>query len=58
MRPRPFPPPRTIEDIGGCFVVKASNDRHCYSSITGTVAHAGRNHKQDEFCRHGWTPPN
>jgi hypothetical protein len=25
--PRRFPPPWTIEDIGGCFVVKASNDR-------------------------------
>jgi hypothetical protein len=24
---RRFPPPFTVEDIGGCFVVKASNDR-------------------------------
>jgi len=24
---RRFPPPWSIEDIGGCFVVKASNDR-------------------------------
>jgi hypothetical protein len=22
-----FPPPWTVEDIGGCFVVKASNDQ-------------------------------
>jgi hypothetical protein len=27
MRSRRFPPPWTVEDIGGCFVVKASNDR-------------------------------
>jgi hypothetical protein len=25
--PRRFPPPWFIEDIGGCFVVKASNNR-------------------------------
>jgi hypothetical protein len=25
--PRRFPPPWTVEDIGDCFVVKASNDR-------------------------------
>ena len=25
--PRRFPPPWTVEDIGGSFVVKASNDR-------------------------------
>jgi hypothetical protein len=24
---RRFPPPWSVEDIGGCFVVKASNDR-------------------------------
>jgi hypothetical protein len=24
---RRFPPPWAVEDIGGCFVVKASNDR-------------------------------
>jgi hypothetical protein len=24
---RRFPPPWSIEDIGGCFVVKANNDR-------------------------------
>jgi hypothetical protein len=27
MARRRFPPPWTVEDIGGCFVVKASNDR-------------------------------
>ena len=27
MAARRFPPPWSIEDIGGCFVVKASNDR-------------------------------
>jgi hypothetical protein len=27
MTPRRFPPPWTVEDIGGSFVVKASNDR-------------------------------
>jgi hypothetical protein len=27
MSQRRFPPPWTIEDIGGSFVVKASNDR-------------------------------
>ena len=27
MPPRRFPPPWTVEDIGGSFVVKASNDR-------------------------------
>ena len=27
MAERRFPPPWSIEDIGGCFVVKASNDR-------------------------------
>jgi hypothetical protein len=25
--PRRFPPPWTVEDVGGSFVVKASNDR-------------------------------
>jgi hypothetical protein len=24
---RHFPPPWSVEDIGGCFVVRASNDR-------------------------------
>jgi hypothetical protein len=24
---RRFPPPWSVDDIGGCFVVKASNDR-------------------------------
>jgi hypothetical protein len=24
---RRFPPPWSVEDLGGCFVVKASNDR-------------------------------
>jgi hypothetical protein len=27
MPERCFPPPWFVEDIGGCFVVKASNDR-------------------------------
>jgi hypothetical protein len=27
MPERRFPPPWSVEDIGGCFVVKASNDR-------------------------------
>ena len=27
MAPRCFPPPWSVDDIGGCFVVKASNDR-------------------------------
>jgi len=27
MPERRFPPPWFVEDIGGCFVVKASNDR-------------------------------
>ena len=27
MAERRFPPPWSVEDIGGCFVVKASNDR-------------------------------
>ena len=27
MTARRFPPPWAVEDIGGCFVVKASNDR-------------------------------
>jgi hypothetical protein len=27
MNQRHFPPPWSIEDIGGCFVVKVSNDR-------------------------------
>jgi hypothetical protein len=27
MSERRFPPPWFVEDIGGCFVVKASNDR-------------------------------
>jgi hypothetical protein len=27
MPARRFPPPWSVEDIGGCFVVKASNDR-------------------------------
>jgi hypothetical protein len=27
MPPRPFPPPWFVKDIGGCFVVKASNNR-------------------------------
>ena len=27
LKPRRFPPPWTVEDIGGCFVVKASNER-------------------------------
>jgi hypothetical protein len=27
MSQRPFPSPWSIEDIDGCFVVKASNDR-------------------------------
>jgi hypothetical protein len=27
MPKRRFPPPWTVEDIGGCFVVKASNNR-------------------------------
>jgi hypothetical protein len=26
-RTRRFPPPWSVDDIGGCFVVKASNDR-------------------------------
>jgi hypothetical protein len=26
-KPRRFPPPWTAEDVGGSFVVKASNDR-------------------------------
>jgi hypothetical protein len=25
--PRRFPPPWSVDDIGGCFVVKASNNR-------------------------------
>jgi hypothetical protein len=27
MTPRRFPPPWSVEEVGGCFVVKASNDR-------------------------------
>jgi hypothetical protein len=27
MAPRRFPPPWSVDDIGGCFVVKASNNR-------------------------------
>jgi hypothetical protein len=27
MTPRRFPPPWSVDDIGGCFVVKASNNR-------------------------------
>jgi hypothetical protein len=27
LKARGFPPPWTVEDIGGCFVVKASNER-------------------------------
>ena len=27
LKPRRFPPPWFVEDIGGSFVVKASNDR-------------------------------
>jgi hypothetical protein len=27
MTPRRFPPPWSVEDVGGSFVVKASNDR-------------------------------
>jgi len=27
LKSRRFPPPWTVEDIGGCFVVKASNER-------------------------------
>jgi hypothetical protein len=35
---RYFPAPWSVDDIGGCFVVKASNDQHrWYSSITGKV---------------------
>jgi hypothetical protein len=36
---RRFPPPWIVEDIGGCFVVKASNDRPllfiCYGECVG-----------------------
>ena len=39
MAPRRFPPPRSVEDIGGCFAVKASNGRPlifiCYGEGAG-----------------------
>jgi hypothetical protein len=35
---RRFPPPWSVEDIGGCFAVKASNDRPLVFIYYGTCA--------------------
>jgi hypothetical protein len=35
-----FPPPWTVEDIGGCFVVKASNDQPLVFSLARLLTHS------------------
>jgi hypothetical protein len=40
MAPRRFPPPRSVEDIGGRFAVKASNGRPLIFIYYGEVSAA------------------